>query len=814
MNILTKDVRGILRRKKEGDKSSQPTSENRRKTSSARRNVRPGCRPSQYLFERIRLSLLVVFIFGLMFVSNLQTNPLMTTQDAFLSTAQTVPELTALLGVEVARQILIFFAERSRRFYSLVLAAVKILAFPTRRVSERGKANLARIGFWFIVLGIYAVTASKFTGTSPVQAIFDLPSMLFKALPLLGQLAFAFFFIIFQFVGLFWFLSRGGVETYFPEDIKTRFDQVWGQDHVIAKLRENLVLLEAPESIEARGGHVPSGILLWGPPGTGKTLMAEAIAGETGKPYVFVDPGAFTNMFMGVGILKVKGLFRKLRKLSLRFGGVIVFFDEADSLGSRGGAVSKAKPSFDTATPTSPFESCHAPSYLSQAGNDAIGVTRDKIMMGGAMGGGGSGTLQALLTELQGLKKPRGFFNRVIRRTLGMRPKEPPKYRILVMMATNMPDSLDPALLRPGRIDRIYRVGYPSKDGRVRTYQGYLDKVNHDLSDEDIVRLATATPYATGAMIKDLVNEALISSIGRGSEVITWEDVIKAKHLKELGPSEGVVYTDHEQHSVAIHEACHAVTAYRLRHHLTIDIATIEKGSDYLGMVSSIPLEERFSSWKSFYEADIAVAIASLVGERMFFDGDSTSGVSGDLDSATRIAALMEARWGMGATLASAGALADMQAGGLQPLNARKDDPKFLAERVEARLERIFESTKKLLTANRAEILAVAHALEVHKTLTGPDVEAVINSVPGPLVNGSVYSNKDLRKRLEGYHKEVVDAHKQNRKVNQSLPSIWSEAVMQDGETSVKTSTRRGRKATSVDDSAWPSTPYGDNSGS
>ncbi len=64
--------------------------------------------------------------------------------------------------------------------------------------------------------------------------------------------------------------------------------------------------------------------------------MAEAVAGETGKPYVFVDPGAFINMFMGVGILKVKSLFRKLRKLALRYGGVIVFFDEADSLGNRG----------------------------------------------------------------------------------------------------------------------------------------------------------------------------------------------------------------------------------------------------------------------------------------------------------------------------------------------------------------------------------------------------------------------------------------------------------------------------------------------
>ena len=81
---------------------------------------------------------------------------------------------------------------------------------------------------------------------------------------------------------------------------------------------------------------MPGGILLWGPPGTGKTLMAEAVAGETGRPYVFVDPGAFINMFMGVGILKVKSLFRKLRKLALRYGGVIVFFDEADSLGNRG----------------------------------------------------------------------------------------------------------------------------------------------------------------------------------------------------------------------------------------------------------------------------------------------------------------------------------------------------------------------------------------------------------------------------------------------------------------------------------------------
>jgi hypothetical protein len=487
-----------------------------------------------------------------------------------------------------------------------------------------------------------------------------------------------------------------------------------------------------------------------------------------------------------------------------------VFFDEADSLGNRGGAISKSGPNshipgLDSASHiVDPrFGSCHANGYLSASSVEAVTGSRDKIMMGGAMGGGGSGTLQALLTELQGLKKPRGFFNRVVRRSLGMRPKEAPKYRILVMMATNMPDSLDPALLRPGRIDRIYRVGYPSKEGRIRTYQGYLAKVNHDLTTADIERLATSTPYTTGAKVKDLVNEALISAIGRGSDVISWQDIIHAKHLKDLGPSEGVTYTDREQHSVALHEACHAVVAYRLRKHLAIDVATIDKGSDYLGMVSSIPFEEMFSAWSSFYEADIAVSIASLVGERMFFDGDSTSGVSGDLDTATRIAALMETRWGMGATLASTAALGDLQAGPGMPAAVEGDTktPRGLGERVEARLSRIYESTLQLLVENRAEVLSVAHALEVHKTLTGPDVEAIINRAAGPLVDGSIYANDELLAAIESYHGEVLSAHREHRVVRQALPGAWTDAV---------TDVAATIEAPIAVEGAWPEAPSDD----
>ena len=97
--------------------------------------------------------------------------------------------------------------------------------------------------------------------------------------------------------------------------------------------------------------------------------------------------------------------------------------------------------------------------------------------MGGGMGGGGA--LQALLTEMNGLNKPRGFFSRRIRQFMNIKSKPPPRYRILHMFATNLPTALDAALLRPGRIDRIYKVGYPMKDGRARTFQGYFDKIRH-----------------------------------------------------------------------------------------------------------------------------------------------------------------------------------------------------------------------------------------------------------------------------------------------------------------------------------------------
>ncbi|OLT10366.1 hypothetical protein BJF78_29115 [Pseudonocardia sp. CNS-139] len=361
-----------------------------------------------------------------------------------------------------------------------------------------------------------------------------------------------------------------------------------------------------------------------------------------------------------------------------------------------------------------------------------------------------------------------------------MRPKPPPKYRILVMMATNMPEALDEALLRPGRIDRIYRVGYPTKAGRVRTYQGYFEKVAHELTDEQIDKLATITPYATGAKIKDLVNEALIIAIRDGREIITWADVIRAKQLKELGPPEDVEYIERERHAVAVHEACHAVVAFRTRRHMEIDLATIEKGSDYLGMVASIPPEDQFTRWRSEFEADILVSLASLAGERMFFDGDSSSGVSGDLESATAVASFMEGYWGMGATVSSYSTAKRLEVGspgggrgGPQKGESTEAElRKALADRIEDQLADLLDRAESILRDNRAAVLALAHALETHKTLSGEDVEAVMEGRVGITVDGTVYADAAFAAQLEEYHQAAVGAHRGHTAVKLALPAV------------------------------------------
>jgi cell division protease FtsH len=755
-------------------------------------------------WDRVKFSVLIIGVWFIVVWYQMSTDPVLGFRDAAKQQLQVGSGagrwLVILLAIEVLRQLYYLVTEISRPAYRASNAAFAGGDKLTHQMNDYTRFRMSRVIKRLIFIAIVAIIFGLIYHTSPIQGLFQVPGTIYREAPLLLYVVFIMLLAVGQFAMLFWFLSRGGVDTYNPGDMTTRFSDVWGQDHVVERVKENMMFLDDPESIEEHGGYVPGGLLLWGPPGTGKTLMAEAIAGETGKPYVFVDPGAFINMFFGVGVLKVKGLFRKLRKLAVRYGGVIVFFDEADSLGSRGGSVggqpgvqghgfrAASQAGGNGASPASPFAGCHGFTYLSRDSQSMLladvaasaaadpaprrpGRFRQIMPAGGMMGGGGMGTLQALLTEMSGLKKPRGFVNRVVRRTLGMRPKPPPKYRIMIVMATNMPSALDQALLRPGRIDRIYHVGYPSKEGRLRTYEGYFAKVSHEVTPEQMDQLSNMTPYATGATMKDLVNESLIVALRDGRNTITWPDVLKAKLSKSVGPAEGVDYIDRERHAVAVHEACHAVVSYLAQQRQQIETATIQKGMDHLGFVQEIPIEEQFTRWRSEFEADIMVSLASLVGEKMFFGDDSSSGVSGDLHTATSISLNMEGRWGMGDQIGSFSAtLAGQNAHPVQDGTDRNVLDTALGMRAEARLAMLADRTGAMLTENRISVLAVGHALETHRTISGQDITAIMNREQGPVVDGRPYADPGFIAELEAYHLSSHSIHGSERSLPLPVP--------------------------------------------
>jgi cell division protease FtsH len=744
-------------------------------------------RTPQILWDRIRISLFLVVAF-LVIVWVRDANDPSPFRETFRETVVQYWWLLALLALEIVRQFVYFVQEQVPSSYERAKARRARVEERRERVDPFLRFRLARVAKWLLFLWILGSIlepivegADPSAGElNPITALARAPALLFSVLPMILQVILILFVAVGQFAAIFWFLSRGGVEVIMPDDIETRFSDVKGQDSVLDRVKENMVFLEDPEAIERRGGYVPGGVLLWGPPGTGKTLIAQAVAGETGKPFVSVEPSAFINMFFGVGVLKVRGLYRKLRKLATRYGGVLVFFDEADSLGSRGGAVATGLER--SLSPYAVDGGCNGTAYLSPNARNAIfglhaaeaaSPRTDGVIVGGmGMGGGGMGTLQALLSEMSGLSKPRGLFNR-IRRWLGMKPKPPPKYRILHIFATNMPDALDPAMRRPGRIDREYKVGYPQKEGRQATYEYYLGKINHELTPEQIDRLATISPYFSGAMIKDIVNEGLVIAIRDGREVVTYEDIIKAKQLKQHGLPDDHEYIERERHSVAVHEACHAVVAYRLRKHAVIDLATIERRGDVGGFVSSIPPEDRFVDWRSEHDADLMTSLASLVGERLFFDGDNSAGVGGDMRNATALATLMEGYWAMGNSIVSHAVTKANLRVGAQPLETGADrniwDGEF-GKRVEGKLEELAERTRALLEENRTHVLTVAHALETAKTITGEDVAAVIEGTHGPLVDGRPYHDPAFIEELEEYHRACVAAHQAHGDVQRVIP--------------------------------------------
>ncbi len=457
--------------------------------------------------------------------------------------------------------------------------------------------------------------------------------------------------MVMQFVAMFWFLARGQTYVIYPREYDVTFDDVRGQPEIVESTKEALTLFQGFKKFRDAGGYPPHGILFEGPPGTGKTLLGKAIAGSANVPFVYASGTSFNNMFMGIGNLRIMRLFKKARKLSRKYGGAVIFLDELDAVGGSRGAVSNASSPADT--------SRH---WL------AKGPLR--IIMGGMGMGGGGMYVNELLVQMDGMIMPKGLW-RHVKRWLHLGKPKIPQYNVMVIGATNQASTLDPALLRPGRFDRKLHVGLPSGPGREDILNYYLDKVPHEVVD--ISRLARATYGFSPAQIKNLVNEALIFALVDGRDKLNFDDLWTAKVTEEIGLKEATKTSARDRQMTAFHEAGHAVLAYILELDDQIQVASIIKRRDTLGVVYRTPLEERHTELREDMRRDIVVALGGLAAEEIWF-GETTTGPSSDLRHATYQAAVMLGLLGMGESLLSYGVL-PQTAMGDGPLGAILGNP-------------------------------------------------------------------------------------------------------------------------------------------
>ena len=634
--------------------------------------------------------------------------------------------LYLLLIASVIQEMIYLRMERSAYFYARTQRTLaRVERFKSRwSINMRYRiGRFSRLAFFVYAYG-WLLNGLSDQCTSPIQCVIYTPNLIRGAAGDIVYFAFIMLMSVGQFVLIFWFMSRFGTyEVILPETIKDRFSDVFGQDRALNTLKEQLYLLEQGEDVEALGGYMPKGVLLWGPPGTGKTLMMRAMAGESSVPFIYVGPGSFTNMFMGVNILKVKRVFKAVRTYALRYGGAIAFFDEIDSLGSRGGEVEELR--WWNLNP-------HHPTVQRFRGTSASQVlTDDNIALGcyAEVGtpvintmpqGGQQGTLETFLAEMDGMDKPRGLIN-MVRRLLGFKPLPPPDYKAMYAGATNLKGKIDPALLRSGRLSKQIKVPYPKVAGKIKTLEGYLAKVPNEVTEDDIEAMARFASRASGADIQEFINEALLRAVRDGRKVVTTEDLREAIIYKVAGDEVGRQEMPEDERAVAIHEAGHAVAAHYLRdpERWGIAFATIvERTSGAAGAVFSYMKVESAIASQQEVEDSIAIGLASRVVEGMF--GIQSMGHGGDGPAATNAAQRI-------VLVGGDGGLSTIN--NMLPFIAAQRDPAEYHARVEAVLEKGLVEAEAILLDRREQIEALADRLVIDGTTSGEDISELLTTM-------------------------------------------------------------------------------------
>jgi cell division protease FtsH len=481
-----------------------------------------------------------------------------------------------------------------------------------------------------------------------------------------------------------------------PGETTVGLDDVVGIDGIKSEVVRSINLFLAHQTFrDSMGGSARRGILFEGPPGTGKTFVAKAMAKEAQVPFLFVSASAFQSMYFGQTNRKIRSFFKQLRKFARTEGGAIGFIEEID----------------------------------------AIGASRRGLGSGGASEGI-TGVVNELLVQLQSFDTPtrgerfRNAWIDVINRYLPdhLKVKKPAVVpaNVLVVGATNRKDDLDPALIRPGRFDRSIYFGLPGRRARAEIIAYYLGKKAHadDLDGHDAVDSVAGMTFGySPASLERLMDEALVVALTHGRSSMNMSDVAEAKMLVELGVTDESAYTIDERLRVATHEAGHATVAYFVGRSRQLDVLSIVKRRDSLGLLQHSDTEERFTQSKDELLALLQISMGGLVAEEHWFDEVST-GPTSDLMAATSIGAQMIGACGMGNSLISVAAANGPMGGGLvDKVLADKD----ARAELDTLLQRSCDVAMRIVTEHGHVVEALRDALLERDELVGTDITDVID---------------------------------------------------------------------------------------
>ncbi|MBI2870430.1 MAG: ATP-dependent zinc metalloprotease FtsH [Candidatus Omnitrophica bacterium] len=486
------------------------------------------------------------------------------------------------------------------------------------------------------------------------------------------------------FVFLFWFLiyrgaQQGGgrilsfgkshAKQFSQDKVRFTFADVAGVDEAKEELQEIIEFLKDPKKFQKLGGRIPKGVLLMGPPGTGKTLLAKAVAGEAHVPFFSISGSDFVEMFVGVGASRVRDLFEQGKRAAKASGrGAIIFIDEIDAVGR-----------------------------LRFAG---IGGGHDEREQ----------TLNALLVEMDGFDTQVG---------------------VILLAATNRPDVLDPALVRPGRFDRQIVIDRPDIVGREEILKVHTRNIRLD-KDADLKKIARQTPGFSGADLASLVNEGALLAARRDKKAVQMVELESSIERVMAGPErKSRVISKQEKAIVAHHEAGHTLVALLVPKADPVHkVSIIPRGTAALGYTLQTPIEDRYLVSKSELLDKVTVLLGGRVAEELIFS-EITSGAHNDLEVATDMAHRMVCEFGMSdklgnLTLGRRDKQVFLGRDIMQEKNYSETTAVLIDQEVRRIIDSCYQRARGILTENLEKLKSLASQLLEREVLDGEEVRRIV----------------------------------------------------------------------------------------